>query len=88
MWRDLELVLREHPAHWMIWEANPLPDTLQRLEGIGLRSVVYETCGAAPEQGDFLSVMRANAGRLGKSATRLGTRSDMLARCITTPAFM
>ena len=64
MWRDLELVLREHPARWMIWEANPLPDTLQRLEGLGLRSVVYETCGAAPEQGDFLSVMRANAGRL------------------------
>ncbi len=64
MWRDLEVLLREHPARWIIWEAEPLPDTLQRLEELGLRSVVYDPCGAAPEQGDLLSVMRANAGRL------------------------
>ena len=64
MWRDLEVLLREHPARWIIWEAEPLPGTLQRLEGLGLRSVVYDPCGVAPEQGDLLSVMRANAGRL------------------------
>ena len=64
MWRDLERLLREHPARWMIWEAEPLPDTLRRLSRLGLRSVVYEPCGTAPEQGDFLRVMRANAGRL------------------------
>ncbi len=64
MWRDLGLLLSEHPARWIIWESEPLADTLQRLEERGLRSVVYEPCGATPDQGDFLSVMRANARRL------------------------
>ena len=38
-------------------EEEPLPDSSQRLVQRGLHGVVYET-GAAPEQGDFLSVMR------------------------------
>ena len=64
MWRELRALLVEHPATWVLWEAEPLADTERRLEVLGLRSVVYEPCGYAPERGDFLSVMRSNASRL------------------------
>jgi len=63
-WRDLETLLVEHPAQRMLWEAEPLPETRSRLEGLGIESVVFAPCGATPEEGDFLSVMLANAGRL------------------------
>jgi len=60
-WRALEELLTEHPARWMIWEATPAEATVRRLEALGVRSIVYSPCANAPEQGDFLSVMRRNA---------------------------
>jgi zinc transport system substrate-binding protein len=60
-WRALEEPLTEHPARWMIWEAAPAEATVRRLEALGVRSIVYSPCANAPEQGDFLSVMRRNA---------------------------
>jgi zinc transport system substrate-binding protein len=60
-WRALEELLVEHPARGMIWEAAPSEATLRRLEALGVRSSVYSPCANAPEQGDFLSVMRRNA---------------------------
>jgi zinc transport system substrate-binding protein len=60
-WRALEDLLVEHPARWMIWEAAPSEATLRRLEALGVRSIVYSPCAKAPEEGDFLSVMRGNA---------------------------
>jgi hypothetical protein len=64
MWRELEELLDEHPARWMIWEGEPPPDTVRRLEAMGIRSVVYAPCGNRPEQGDFLAVMGQNLARL------------------------
>jgi len=63
-WRALEELLAEHPARWMIWEATPAQATLLRLEALGMRSIVYSPCANAPEEGDFLSVMRRNAAAL------------------------
>jgi zinc transport system substrate-binding protein len=60
-WRNLEELLAEHPARWMIWEAPPAEATVRRLEELGVRSIVYSPCANAPEQGDFLGVMRRNA---------------------------
>jgi zinc transport system substrate-binding protein len=60
-WRALEELLAEHPASWMIWEATPAEATVRRLEALGVRSIVYSPCANAPEQGDFLGVMRSNA---------------------------
>ncbi len=64
MWRALEALLREHPAHVLIWEAPPLAETARRLESLGLSSVVYAPCANLPAEGDWLSVMRDNARRL------------------------
>jgi len=63
-WRELERVLASHPARLLIWEAEPAPETVRRLEALGIRSVVYEPCSNAPETGDWLGVMRRNAERL------------------------
>jgi zinc transport system substrate-binding protein len=64
MWRDLAATLEEHPAAWMIWEGEPAPEAVRRLEGLGVRSVVYAPCGNRPVEGDFGSVMRENVEAL------------------------
>lgn len=63
-WRELEARLLERPAQWMIWEAAPRAETVQRLEAMGVRVLIYAPCGNAPSEGDFLSVMERNAGAL------------------------
>jgi zinc transport system substrate-binding protein len=63
-WAELERWLGESPARWMIWEAEPLPSVAARLRDLGVESVVFDPCGSSPEEGDFLSVMRANVERV------------------------
>jgi len=66
-WGELEHILEEHPAAFMIWEGEPLPATVERLNSMGLRSIVFDPCGNVPEDGDFLSTMLTNVENL-KSA--------------------
>ncbi len=63
-WRELRVTLEEHPARWMLWEAEPLPETAARLRELGVESVVFSLAGNRPADGDFLSVMEANIRRL------------------------
>ncbi len=63
-WGQLQGLLQEHPARWMVWEGDPLPAIVARLEEPGVRSVVFEPCANAPDAGDYLSVMRANIRNL------------------------
>jgi zinc transport system substrate-binding protein len=64
MWRELERLLDEQPARWMVWESRPLPQTRDRLASLGVSSVIFDPCANVPASGDYLSVMRANAERL------------------------
>ena len=61
---DLTQALEDHPARWMIWEADPLPGTVETLNGVGIASVVFAPCGRAPETGDLISEMERNVSRL------------------------
>ncbi len=63
-WWELQELRREHPAEWMVWEGEPLPEIVARLEDLGVNSVVFEPCANVPEAGDYLSVMRANIRNL------------------------
>ena len=63
-WRELRSVLEGHAAGWMLWESQPLSASVERLEALGVRSLVFDPCGNRPEKGDFLSVMRENATQL------------------------
>ena len=61
---ELNRILKEHPAKWMIWEGNPHQKSVGLLEAIGIESLVFDPCGNAPGQGDFLSVMQQNTANL------------------------
>lgn len=63
-WSDLQSLLREHAARWMVWEGQPMPEIAARLEELGVKSVVFEPCAGVPDSGDYLSVMRANVRNL------------------------
>ena len=63
-WQELGAIVEEFPTSWMIWESTPLPEVVERLESIGIRSVVFDPCANTPSGGDFLSVMSENVQAL------------------------
>jgi len=63
-WQELESILTSHPARWMIWEGEPSAAAVERLEELGIQSVVYAPCANKPSSGDLLSVMLLNASGL------------------------
>jgi zinc transport system substrate-binding protein len=63
-WADFEQLLAKHPANWMLWEAMPRPENVERLRRLGVESIVFDPSANRPETGDFLSVMTENARNL------------------------
>lgn len=63
-WQNLQELLKEHPANWMIWEGEPLTESVQHLKEIGVKSQVFSPCFAIPKTGDFLSVMQQNVDNM------------------------
>jgi zinc transport system substrate-binding protein len=63
-WMDLKRILKTHPAQWMVWEREPLGETVEKLKPLGVNSIVFDPCETVPEKGDFLSVMRRNVENL------------------------
>lgn len=63
-WQSLKNILERHPAQWMIWEAEPLAKTKERLQQMGVHIVVFDPAGNTPETGDFMSVMQDNIKQL------------------------
>jgi zinc transport system substrate-binding protein len=59
-WGELEEILARHPARHMLWEGRPLPESAERLEALGVGSIVFAPCGNVPPSGDYLTAMRAN----------------------------
>lgn len=56
--------LKKFPSPWMLWEAEPLPETIQALKELDIQSLVFNPCANIPEQGDFMSVMKRNVENL------------------------
>jgi len=61
---ELHTILKDHPAKWMIWEKEPIEESVERLKAIGIQSVVFDPCCNMPGQGDLMSVMRQNVENL------------------------
>jgi zinc transport system substrate-binding protein len=59
-WVELNGILKEHPAEWMIWEGEPVEASIEKLKAIGIKSLVFDPCGNIPDKGDFMSVMQDN----------------------------
>ena len=63
-WRALDAILERHAVAWMLWEAEPGPDTRAGLRERGIGVIVFRTCANRPRNGDYLSVMRGNVEAL------------------------
>ena len=64
---DLNAILAGHRARWMIWEGEPAKESIEKLETVGLKSVVLSSCFNVPDSGDFMTVMKANLEALEKA---------------------
>lgn len=62
--QELDTLLARHPATLMLWEAKPLEETERLLRDRGITNVVFDPVAQPPSNGDFLTVMHANAERL------------------------
>ena len=60
----LQNLLKDHPAKWMIWEGQPIKESVEKLEIMGLHSLAFDPCGNTPDQGDFMSIMWRNVENL------------------------
>ena len=60
MWAQLQRLLTEHPARWMIWEARPAKSIVARLAELGIECAIVDPCGNAPAEGDYLATQRRN----------------------------
>ncbi len=63
-WRELQHLLEDHPARWMLWEGDPLAETADKLRELGVESVVFDPCGNRPAAGDYLSIMQSNVANM------------------------
>jgi zinc transport system substrate-binding protein len=63
-WNDLNHILEEHQAKYMLWEGEPLSGSAAELNARGITSVVFSPCGNKPDNGDFMSVMQQNIANL------------------------
>lgn len=64
MWKTFETQLKSYPANWMVWEGEPLAETVKKLKEMGIDSIVFTPCGNRPEAGDFVGVMEQNIRNL------------------------
>ena len=63
-WLDFQNLLREHPAKLMLWEGQPLPVMIERLQDQGIQSVVFDPVANQPVKGDYFVAMTANLNRV------------------------
>jgi len=57
---ELRKLLEMHPATLMVWEGEPLQESLDELSSMGIKSLVFSPCANSPDGGDFLTVMKDN----------------------------
>jgi len=71
--RALNELVKKSVAHdgiWMIWEGEPVKESVEKLRQRNIASVVFDPCGNRPDDGsDWLAVMRKNLANLAPLST-------------------
>ena len=68
-WLDLQQMLETHPAAWMVWEGEPVAESVKQLKEKGIDSLIFEPCANQPREGDFFTIMQQNIENLRKAYT-------------------
>jgi zinc transport system substrate-binding protein len=63
-WNGLNHILEEHQATYMLWEGEPLQESVSKLMSKGIGSVIFSPSANRPEEGDFMTVMQKNIADL------------------------
>ena len=63
-WNDLKHILEGHQGMYMLWESEPIQESVSDLRKKGIESIVFNPSANRPDSGNFLTVMRANIGGL------------------------
>ena len=63
-WVGFQNLLQDHPAKLMIWEAQPSLEVFERLQNLGINSVVFDPVANLPSVGDYFAVMDDNLKQL------------------------
>lgn len=69
-WRALAATAKSRGARVMIWEGEPAVETRRRLEALGIDIIVFAPAMNVSDEGDFLSIMRANSESVRAAAAR------------------
>jgi len=59
-WHDFEHQVQHQKVGALIWEDEPMKASVEKLQGVEVKSIVFNTCGNTPVSGDYLTVMVAN----------------------------
>ena len=59
-WNDLNHILAEHQATYMLWEGEPFQESVSKLKSEGIDSVIFSPSANRPEEGNFMTVMQKN----------------------------
>jgi zinc transport system substrate-binding protein len=62
--KELDIILEDHPAGWMLWEDEPKGKTKALLKERGIQTLVFNPAANIPEKGDYLEIMNENADNL------------------------
>jgi len=63
-WQNFELILKVHPARYMLWEAEPATETLDRLNQYGIKAIVFNPGANNYDDENFISIMMKNVANL------------------------
>lgn len=63
-WQEFKEMLKDHPSKWMIWEGQPMSDTVDALKAMQIQSVTFDPCGAGSSEPDFMHSMQKNIKNL------------------------
>jgi len=69
---ELRNILKAHPAKWMIWEGEPMSESVERVKSMGLKSLVFDPCGNVPDQVKSQNPNDSMAKHLGMAKTSCG----------------
>ncbi|THD65693.1 zinc ABC transporter substrate-binding protein [Robertkochia marina] len=60
MIHEIEHLKKDHNIKFLIWEGEPLPENIEKLNAMGISSVVITPMGGMPEGTDFIQGMKQN----------------------------